>query len=43
MYHICGVCVAVLCDVCVHVGICGMSVIEVIMCVVCVGGCLLRM
>lgn len=31
-------CMVVLCDVCEHVCMCDMSVEEVIMCVVCVGG-----
>ena len=34
-----GACVVVLCDVCVHVCLCGVSVVEVIMDVVRVGGC----
>lgn len=37
----CGVCVVVLCDVCVQVCMCGVSVVEVITCVVCVGRCTL--
>ena len=37
----CGVCVVVLSDVCVHVCMCGVFVVEVIMCVVRVGACML--